>query len=41
LLTKSETKTSGGLLACPVLTSYYKSSHFKNITHEHDLYKLH
>ncbi|KAH6767081.1 Auxin-responsive GH3 family protein [Perilla frutescens var. hirtella] len=26
---KSETKTPGGLLARPVLTSYYKSSHFK------------
>ncbi|XP_028761826.1 indole-3-acetic acid-amido synthetase GH3.6-like [Neltuma alba] len=27
---KSEAKTPGGLLARPVLTSYYKSSHFKN-----------
>lgn len=27
---KSETKTAGGLVARPVLTSYYKSSHFKN-----------
>ncbi|KAL8046466.1 hypothetical protein ABFX02_08G179100 [Erythranthe guttata] len=29
LFVKSETKTPGGLLARPVLTSYYKSSHFK------------
>lgn len=27
---KSEAKTPGGLLARPVLTSYYKSHHFKN-----------
>ncbi|KAJ8638395.1 hypothetical protein MRB53_012662 [Persea americana] len=27
---KSETKTPGGLLARPVLTSYYKSAHFKS-----------
>ncbi|KAJ4847779.1 hypothetical protein Tsubulata_003318 [Turnera subulata] len=27
---KAETKTPGGLLARPVLTSYYKSEHFKN-----------
>ncbi|KAI3448153.1 hypothetical protein Pfo_004818 [Paulownia fortunei] len=30
LFIKSETKTPGGLLARPVLTSYYKSDHFKN-----------
>ncbi|KAK4420707.1 Indole-3-acetic acid-amido synthetase GH3.6 [Sesamum alatum] len=30
LFIKCETKTPGGLLARPVLTSYYKSSHFKN-----------
>ncbi|OEL19812.1 putative indole-3-acetic acid-amido synthetase GH3.8 [Dichanthelium oligosanthes] len=30
LFVKSETKTPGGLAARPVLTSYYKSSHFKN-----------
>ncbi|XP_073122626.1 probable indole-3-acetic acid-amido synthetase GH3.1 [Henckelia pumila] len=30
LFIKSETKTPGGLLARPVLTSYYKSEHFKN-----------
>ncbi|KAI3457028.1 hypothetical protein Pfo_013691 [Paulownia fortunei] len=29
LFIKCETKTPGGLLARPVLTSYYKSSHFK------------
>ncbi|KAI3686244.1 hypothetical protein L1987_79918 [Smallanthus sonchifolius] len=29
LFIKSESKTPGGLLARPVLTSYYKSSHFK------------
>lgn len=29
LFTKSETKTPGGLLARPVLTSYYNSDHFK------------
>ncbi|KAL1821993.1 hypothetical protein ACET3Z_008771 [Daucus carota] len=30
LFVKSEAKTPGGLLARPVLTSYYKSSHFQN-----------
>lgn len=30
LFVKSEAKTPGGLLARPVLTSYYKSTHFKN-----------
>ncbi|XP_057964834.1 probable indole-3-acetic acid-amido synthetase GH3.1 [Malania oleifera] len=30
LFVKSETKTPGGLLARPVLTSYYKSEHFKS-----------
>ncbi|KAH9603063.1 hypothetical protein KSS87_009470 [Heliosperma pusillum] len=30
LFIKSETKTPGGLVARPVLTSYYKSHHFKN-----------
>ncbi|KAJ8769366.1 hypothetical protein K2173_002570 [Erythroxylum novogranatense] len=30
LFVKAETKTPGGLLARPVLTSYYKSDHFKN-----------
>ncbi|KAF2314260.1 hypothetical protein GH714_024595 [Hevea brasiliensis] len=30
LFIKSEAKTPGGLLARPVLTSFYKSSHFKN-----------
>ncbi|CAH1449858.1 unnamed protein product [Lactuca virosa] len=29
LFIKSEAKTPGGLVARPVLTSYYKSSHFK------------
>lgn len=29
LFVKCETKTPGGLVARPVLTSYYKSSHFK------------
>ncbi|KAI3828271.1 hypothetical protein L1987_02369 [Smallanthus sonchifolius] len=29
LFVKSESKTPGGLMARPVLTSYYKSSHFK------------
>lgn len=29
LFVKSETKTPGGLLARPVLTSYYKSQHFR------------
>ncbi|XP_027348215.1 indole-3-acetic acid-amido synthetase GH3.6-like [Abrus precatorius] len=38
LFIKSEAKTPGGLLARPVLTSYYKSSHFKNRTHGHDPY---
>ncbi|KAG2638124.1 probable indole-3-acetic acid-amido synthetase GH3.8 [Panicum virgatum] len=30
LFVKSETRTPGGLAARPVLTSYYKSNHFKN-----------
>ncbi|KAL1316199.1 hypothetical protein HN51_068421 [Arachis hypogaea] len=30
LFVKAETKTPGGLVARPVLTSYYKSEHFKN-----------
>ncbi|XP_022932134.1 indole-3-acetic acid-amido synthetase GH3.6-like [Cucurbita moschata] len=30
LFVKAEARTPGGLLARPVLTSYYKSSHFKN-----------
>ncbi|XP_050206484.1 probable indole-3-acetic acid-amido synthetase GH3.1 [Mercurialis annua] len=30
LFVKAETKTPGGLLARPALTSYYKSKHFKN-----------
>ncbi|XP_022726361.1 indole-3-acetic acid-amido synthetase GH3.6-like [Durio zibethinus] len=30
LFIKSEAKTQGGLVARPVLTSYYKSSHFKD-----------
>ncbi|KAA8523784.1 hypothetical protein F0562_010207 [Nyssa sinensis] len=30
LFIKSEAKTPGGLVARPVLTSYYKSAHFKN-----------
>ncbi|XP_050206488.1 probable indole-3-acetic acid-amido synthetase GH3.1 [Mercurialis annua] len=30
LFVRSETKTKGGLLARPALTSYYKSEHFKN-----------
>ncbi|KAI3914870.1 hypothetical protein MKX01_018039 [Papaver californicum] len=34
LFVKSETKTPGGLLARPVLTSYYKSKHFKNRPHD-------
>lgn len=39
LFIKSESKTPGGLLARPVLTSYYKSSHFNNTkTHSHDPY---
>ncbi|XP_010277152.1 PREDICTED: probable indole-3-acetic acid-amido synthetase GH3.1 [Nelumbo nucifera] len=35
---KSETKTPGGLLARPVLTSYYKSDHFK--TRPYDPYNV-
>ncbi|CAL1380777.1 unnamed protein product [Linum trigynum] len=31
---KTESKTPGGLLARPVLTSYYKSDHFKNRPHD-------
>ncbi|KAL3843878.1 hypothetical protein ACJIZ3_001281 [Penstemon smallii] len=38
LFTKSETKTPGGLLARPVLTSYYKSDHFK--TRPYDPYNV-
>lgn len=38
LFVKSETKTSGGLLARPVLTSYYKSDHFK--TRPYDPYMV-
>ncbi|XP_057788186.1 probable indole-3-acetic acid-amido synthetase GH3.1 [Salvia miltiorrhiza] len=38
LFIKSETKTPGGLLARPVLTSYYKSDHFK--TRPHDPYNI-
>ncbi|KAL0412600.1 UNVERIFIED_CONTAM: putative indole-3-acetic acid-amido synthetase GH3.1 [Sesamum radiatum] len=38
LFTKSETKTTGGLLARPVLTSYYKSDHFK--TRPYDPYNV-
>ncbi|CAN4112132.1 unnamed protein product [Withania somnifera] len=34
LFIKSETKTPGGLLARPVLTSYYKSEHFKKRPHD-------
>ncbi|KAL6013222.1 hypothetical protein ACLOJK_003714 [Asimina triloba] len=34
LFVKSETKTPGGLLARPVLTSYYKSDQFKNRPHD-------
>ncbi|KAJ8530028.1 hypothetical protein K7X08_036863 [Anisodus acutangulus] len=34
LFIKSETKTPGGLLARPVLTSYYKSEHFKSRPHD-------
>ncbi|RDX92131.1 Indole-3-acetic acid-amido synthetase GH3.6, partial [Mucuna pruriens] len=34
LFTKSEAKTPGGLLARPVLTSYYKSPHFKHRKHD-------
>ncbi|XP_052197994.1 probable indole-3-acetic acid-amido synthetase GH3.1 [Diospyros lotus] len=38
LFVKAETKTPGGLLARPVLTSYYKSSHFK--TRPYDPYNV-
>ncbi|KAF8410147.1 hypothetical protein HHK36_002669 [Tetracentron sinense] len=38
LFVKSETKTPGGLLARPVLTSYYKSEQFK--TRPHDPYMV-
>lgn len=38
LFVKSETKTPGGLLARPVLTSYYKSDHFK--TRPYDPYNV-
>lgn len=38
LFIKSEAKVPGGLLARPVLTSYYKSSHFKDRKHDHDPY---
>ncbi|KAL6616111.1 hypothetical protein ACP70R_038381 [Stipagrostis hirtigluma subsp. patula] len=34
LFIKSETKTPGGLPARPVLTSYYKSDHFKHRPHD-------
>uniref|UniRef100_A0A5B6Z3E4 Putative indole-3-acetic acid-amido synthetase GH3.1 n=1 Tax=Davidia involucrata TaxID=16924 RepID=A0A5B6Z3E4_DAVIN len=34
LFVKAETKTPGGLVARPVLTSYYKSDHFKNRPHD-------
>ncbi|XP_048327208.2 indole-3-acetic acid-amido synthetase GH3.6 [Ziziphus jujuba] len=34
LFIKSEAKTPGGLIARPVLTSYYKSSHFRNRFHD-------
>ncbi|GMI66042.1 hypothetical protein like AT2G14960 [Hibiscus trionum] len=34
LFIKAETKTPGGLVARPVLTSYYKSQHFKNRPHD-------
>ncbi|KAK3013890.1 hypothetical protein RJ639_009378 [Escallonia herrerae] len=34
LFIKSEAKTPGGLVARPVLTSYYKSSYFKNRPHD-------
>lgn len=34
LFVKAETKTPGGLLARPVLTSYYKSEHFKTRPHD-------
>ncbi|KAE8730415.1 putative indole-3-acetic acid-amido synthetase GH3.8 [Hibiscus syriacus] len=38
LFVKSETRTPGGLLARPVLTSYYKSEHFK--TRPYDPYNV-
>ncbi|CAH9103645.1 unnamed protein product [Cuscuta epithymum] len=38
MFVKSETKTPGGLLARPVLTSYYKSEHFK--TRPYDPYNV-
>ncbi|MBA0751488.1 hypothetical protein Gogos_000408 [Gossypium gossypioides] len=38
LFVKSETRTPGGLLARPVLTSYYKSDHFK--TRPYDPYNI-
>ncbi|KAL8143711.1 hypothetical protein V2J09_016743 [Rumex salicifolius] len=38
LFVKSETKTPGGLLARPVLTSYYKSEHF--MTRPYDPYNV-
>lgn len=38
LFIKSETRTPGGLLARPVLTSYYKSEHFK--TRPYDPYNV-
>ncbi|XP_041001202.1 probable indole-3-acetic acid-amido synthetase GH3.1 isoform X1 [Juglans microcarpa x Juglans regia] len=38
LFVKAETKTPGGLLARPVLTSYYKSEHFK--TRPYDPYNV-
>ncbi|KAL0376070.1 UNVERIFIED_CONTAM: putative indole-3-acetic acid-amido synthetase GH3.1 [Sesamum calycinum] len=38
LFTKSETRTPGGLVARPVLTSYYKSDHFK--TRPYDPYNV-
>lgn len=38
LFVKSETQTPGGLLARPVLTSYYKSEHFK--TRPYDPYNV-
>ncbi|PRQ48112.1 putative GH3 family protein [Rosa chinensis] len=38
LFIKAETKTPGGLLARPVLTSYYKSEHFK--TRPYDPYNV-
>ncbi|WOK92325.1 putative indole-3-acetic acid-amido synthetase GH3.8 [Canna indica] len=39
LFVKSETKTPGGLTARPVLTSYYKSEHFKS--RPYDPYNVH